>query len=314
MTTSAGAAPAVRAAFAQLVDYAGLFPPAKLAMLPALEEYAQARTGPHSWMLGRFITPASRLPELREAFRDTGPLELSFIIDAGNDPRTWLAAVQAAFANLRDIRAEQNRLRIEVLETSLPPLATQRETYDASIGQFAAAAKQAGLADLPIFVELPRDARWTNQLQGALFALSRHGMGAKLRCGGPTPETFPSTEDVVRFICTAVQEHQVPLKATAGLHHPVRHFDENIGTTMHGFLNVLAAAAFARSGLDSGGIQRIVACENPAAFRFDENGLWFDRERVGVEDLKQTRERAFISYGSCSFDEPTTDLQALGLL
>ena len=49
------------------IDYAGLFPPAALAMRPALENYARYRSGPDAWALGRFVVPAGRLDEFEAA-------------------------------------------------------------------------------------------------------------------------------------------------------------------------------------------------------------------------------------------------------
>ena len=57
----------VRTALTAFIDYAGLFPPAKLAMLPAVEEYRRERGSGHAWMLGRFIVPASQLEALDRA-------------------------------------------------------------------------------------------------------------------------------------------------------------------------------------------------------------------------------------------------------
>jgi len=51
---------------AGLIDYAGLFPPAKLSMAASAEAFARSRMGPHEWMLGRFICPASRLREFSQ--------------------------------------------------------------------------------------------------------------------------------------------------------------------------------------------------------------------------------------------------------
>jgi hypothetical protein len=315
MATSATATAAVRAAFTQLVDYAGLFPPAQLEMAPSLAEYSAARKGTLAWMLGRFIVPASRIPELLVALTPADrPVPLSAIVDAGVDPRVWLARVQGALANLASLRASEPRVRVESIEAALPPLATQRETYDASIGQFAAAVKQAGLDALPAYVEIPHDARWKQELDGALFALSRHGLRAKLRCGSVIAEAIPRPDDVATFICVAIGQHDVPMKATAGLHHPIRHLDRETGVAMHGFLNVLAAAAFARRGMAPNDVLRVISCEDPDSFRFTESGLEWEREHVHVDELQATRDRSFISYGSCSFSEPTSDLQGLGIL
>src|SRR5579884_1009938 len=146
MATSAEAATAVRAAFAQLIDYAGLFPPAKLDMAPALAEYAQCRGGPYAWMLGRFIVPASRVPELLASPVAPGePLPLSVIVDAPADPLRWLTGVQRLLRDLASLRNGEARVRVESLEIALPPLARERDSYDASVGQFAAALKQAAM-------------------------------------------------------------------------------------------------------------------------------------------------------------------------
>lgn len=297
------AAPAVRAAFTEFIDYAGLFPPAKLDMASALAEYAAERRSAFAWMLGRFIVPASRIPDLLASAEQPMPIALSAIVDAGSEPRTWLTRVQEHLQQLAQLRASEPRVRIEALEIALAPLQTQRETYDAAIGQFAAARRQAGLDDLPAFVELPRDARWHGELDTALFALSRHRLGAKLRCGGVTADAFPSVEEVAAFLFAAIGEYRLPLKATAGLHHPIRRHDEGIGVMMHGFLNLLTAAALARTGSDPSQLREVLESENADAFA-----------RLSVDELRAVRTENFIAYGSCSFDEPTTDLQALGML
>ena len=50
-----------------LIDYAGLFPPAALAMDDAVGRYARPTgAGRDAWMLGRFIVPASRLGEFEQ--------------------------------------------------------------------------------------------------------------------------------------------------------------------------------------------------------------------------------------------------------
>ena len=58
--------PSVRAFLSGLIDYAGLFPPAKLPLEQALRNYADYRSGPDAWMLGRFIVPAARLAEVSQ--------------------------------------------------------------------------------------------------------------------------------------------------------------------------------------------------------------------------------------------------------
>src|SRR3954447_588364 len=71
----------LRALLANVIDYAGLFPPAQLPLDAAIRNYARYRAEPESWMLGRFICPAARLAELSpyvdELFGDGRPLAVS---------------------------------------------------------------------------------------------------------------------------------------------------------------------------------------------------------------------------------------------
>jgi hypothetical protein len=287
MTASTALRPSARAAFAALIDYAGLFPPAELPIAQALDEYEAARHGPHAWMLGRFIVPASLLRRPGSAIE--GPL--SVIVDGG-------------FDSLRGVAALGQRGRaIEALEI---PLAA-----DAS-AQLRSEIERAKLGGLPCFVEIPRSEHRREVLALAMSALADAGLGAKLRCGGRTADAFPNVDEVADFIAAACQA-RVPFKATAGLHHPVRHLDPSSGFTMHGFLNILAAAALApRFAPET--LTQIVAEEDPKAFALDDASFSWKNERIDIAQLAATRRERFVSYGSCSFAEPVEDLTALGFL
>ena len=281
MTSSTALLPSVRTAFGSLIDYAGLFPPAALSLAEAETEYEEARRGAHAWMLGRFIVPAATLATLPDIF--DGPF--SAIVEAN----------RASFEQVTGLR--ERGVRIEALEVPL------RESL---------APLQACSLALPAYVEIPRARPWWPRLPQTLEKLARLGLAAKLRCGGTTADAFPSVDEVAEFIAAAATA-RIPFKATAGLHHPVRRLDETSGFTMHGFLNILAAAALAprvpRTTLSS-----VIAEEDPQAFAFDEDSFAWRNERVATAELEATRRNAFVSYGSCSFAEPVDDLTALGLL
>ena len=51
-----------------LIDYAGLFPPASLAMAQTAANYDAYLRSEENWILGRFIVPVARLGEFEEAF------------------------------------------------------------------------------------------------------------------------------------------------------------------------------------------------------------------------------------------------------
>jgi len=57
------------ALLSRLIDHAPLFPPASLALPEAVEEDSRARAHPASFMLARFVCPASRLSELPDVGR-----------------------------------------------------------------------------------------------------------------------------------------------------------------------------------------------------------------------------------------------------
>ncbi|HKE36447.1 MAG TPA: hypothetical protein VKB39_03395, partial [Candidatus Baltobacteraceae bacterium] len=201
-------------------------------------------------------------------------------------------------------RGREAGARVEALEIAIPPPRWRRETFDAPLGQLGALLERENLRDLPAYAELS-DA-------GAMSAAKRARLGVKLRCGGLEASAFPSVDAVAAFI-DAATEHGLPFKATAGLHHPVRHLDAATGFTMHGFLNLLAAAVFA-SRTDETVLRAIVAEEDPGAFTFEDDSFAWRGLCCNIDELRAVRRSSFVGYGSCSFDEPVDDLTALGIL
>jgi hypothetical protein len=68
---------------ARLIDHAPLFPPASLDMVGAVAESARARATEQSWMLARFVCPASRLGELEATLAPDDAPALSVVLDGG---------------------------------------------------------------------------------------------------------------------------------------------------------------------------------------------------------------------------------------
>src|SRR5713101_2167456 len=91
--------PSLRAMLTGIIDYAGMFPPAKLPLDQAIRNYARYRTEPESWMLGRFICPAARLGELapyfEELFLAGPPLTISALGRGGNTVADFLKGLRA---------------------------------------------------------------------------------------------------------------------------------------------------------------------------------------------------------------------------
>jgi hypothetical protein len=171
--------------------------------------------------------------------------------------------------------------------------------------------------DLPAFFELPLD----TDFRGLVATLAGNpGIGGKVRCGGVEPGMIPDADRVAAFI-VACAAADVPFKATAGLHHPVRaeqdltYEDGAPRAVMHGFLNVFIGASLARvKRLDAGKITEILEETDPGAFRLEEDLAGWRDWTVDRTQFARCRESFCLGYGSCSFSEPLADLRALGHL
>ena len=105
---------------------------------------------------------------------------------------------------------------------------------------------RAIVGELPVFWEAPPE-----RAEQTIALIAEHNsdedtptFGYKLRTGGVTADAFPTSAQIARALVTAAT-HQLPIKFTAGLHHPIRQFRDEVKTKMHGFLNVLGAAVLA---------------------------------------------------------------------
>lgn len=299
--------PSLHALLHELIDYAGLFPPARLPLDAALANYARYVAEPDRWMLARFVLPAARLAELDEAhlapFSAERPLRLSLLAAAHADG----AAIEEASA------AWGGRLVADAIESRV-----DESDITARLDADQRALAAHGL-DAMIFYELPFDSSWGERLPAAIAALAaaREGgarVGFKLRCGGEVAAAFPTAAQLAGAQ-RRCRDAGLPMKFTAGLHHPLPRTDEATGATMHGFLNVFVAGMAAHvHALDAATHEAILAERDPAAFAFDDQGLHWRRLAIPTPTIASLRQGAFLSYGSCSFDEPRDDLRALDLL
>lgn len=302
-----------------LVDYAGLFPPAQLPMEQAVAEFARLRRSPHAGGLARFVVPLSRLDEWSEAAR---PYLLSGSVP-GNEaaPEAWGLSV------LLDGPLDEGLARIERFnsEHEAGDGHTHKHAHFAVIDTIEVKIQTPAIIDvaqekLPEdlfpFFEVPVDA----DFRAFATALAGTGFGAKLRTGGVTPDLFPSSERVADFLMT-FNAAEVPIKCTAGLHHPVRseqrltYKPDSPTHVMHGFLNVFFAAAFVRAiNADRETVLKVLNETSPNAFRFEAQGIAWRDMRLTTTQLEEVREDFAICFGSCSFDEPIDDMRKLGYI
>jgi hypothetical protein len=132
----------------------------------------------------------------------------------------------------------------------------------------------------------------------------------KLRCGG---QTVPAAEQVASAII-ACRDAGVPIKFTAGLHHPIRHHDPQSAMSMHGFINLFVAGVLAHARrLTAVDLLPIIEETDPIAFTFDGAGVRWRNHSATTEEIVEARKQV-LSFGSCSVDEPRDDLRQLGWL
>lgn len=319
-----------------LVDYAGLYPPAKLDMAPAVTNYASYLAGEHAWMLGRFVVPVSRLAEFEQHAAkywsappkdDFGPWEVTALIGDNLD-----RDIDEIFAfNQRFAPPESETDSVSSFDEGAPtpaaaPAASPTARTVGCVIDTIELKSSSGIEidramrivpeQLTPFIEIPI----TGDVRGLITAMSGTGARAKVRTGGLTPDAFPAAGSIARFL-HACASADVGFKATAGLHHPVRgEFNLTYEPAcprgmMYGFLNVFMAAALAVSArLNVDELEQVLTDAHAKSFVFDNAGAtWRDR-RIDLARLARVRESFAISFGSCSFEEPVGDLKALGLL
>jgi hypothetical protein len=308
----------LQAFMAHLIDYAGLFPPASLAMAPAAENYAAYRASADEWMLGRFICPAARLEELDEyvALFTGGPPLAVAAIGRRSEGATFLEGLGEDLDAIAAFRARHGAaVTVAVLEQPLPAGPLEQAAID-GLAQRATAAGLLAFCELPA----PLDDGWIVAQGEALATLGIHNQSGqpplayKLRTGGVTAEAIPTPEQVAAALAGA-RDAGVPMKFTAGLHHPFRQHRAEVGAPMHGFVNSFIAGILAHvHTLDEATIAAILADEDPAAFSFSDAGLAWRELTASTAAIGALRAGSLIAFGSCSFDEPRDELRALGLL
>lgn len=289
--------PAPSTLFEQLVDYAGLFPPASVSMAEAVRNYSEYRRGRDAGMLGRFVVPVSRLDEYatqRGGVDDATPWPVSAIAgtDLSDDARTIMA-----------FNARNGRSRIESVEVRL-----------AHPSQ-AAFARAAFTREMEVWMEAPPG----TQPKILAASVRSAGCGAKIRMGGVTSSAFPSASDVAGFLhaCHAVG---ATAKATAGLHHPLRgeygltYEPETARATMFGFLNVFLAATLVCLGGGPEPVAALLEERSPAAFSANPDGVRWRDHTLTAQAIGTARRRLCRSFGSCSFEEPAAGLRDISWL
>ncbi|WP_311771138.1 hypothetical protein [Actinophytocola algeriensis] len=272
---------------ARLIDDAALFPPGNATVPDAVRLHLAGRSGPHADLVGLFLCPASRLPELITELikvKPAKPVELSLVIDTG------LGGVPKALS-IVESRAELLALRM----VEMPAPTDVDEVWLERVSEFVP-------EDVIRVIEPRRGgAGWLDGIQRVI----EHGSWPKLRCGGLSAENFPAVDQVAEFL-GVINSGGASFKATAGLHNAVRHTAADTGFTHHGFLNLLIATGRLLAGADAEHVRAALESTDGTALAEEAQNMT-EHEALSVRGV-------FASYGSCSLTDPVADLEGLGLL
>lgn len=292
-----------------MIDYAGLYPPAALTMQAAVRNFAHYRAGGSGWMLGRFVCPATDLAVFSEKAdpllpRDAGAIPWRLSVTGSGDIAADLEAI-AAFNERHRVCFDECGAFVDGYElraSSVSDIVRIHETVPSS---------------LTTYLELPL----SDGIDDLVEAVARTGRRAKMRTGGTVTDAFPAAAQIVRFL-RAVITHDVPAKATAGLHHPLRGayrltYEADAATCrMFGFLNVMLAAALLVNGGSDEHAELLLEETDPAHLDFNDTHVaWHGPDgpvALSRNVLQQVREHVLVSVGSCSFTEPVDESRALG--
>ena len=285
MTTAATREGLFAGLLAGLCDDAALFPPGNLPLVEAVPAHVEHLASGHRGLVGPFVVSAADVPALGALLgsAEAGSFEVAVTVP---EPSGLAAALTAA--------AGVPQVRVVAVEVAVPIGVDPAQVVpdlDSAV---------TDRRDLEAYVELPRDDR-RPALLAALAATRYH---AKLRTGGVRADLYPDEDELAAAVLACVTAG-VAFKATAGLHHAVRNTDPTTGFEQHGFLNLLAAVDAAQRGADHGEVAALLAQRDAAAVAARVAAL--DGRAGPVRD-------AFHSFGTCSIDDPRTELTALGLL
>jgi hypothetical protein len=309
----------------KLIDYAGLFPPSSLDLKSAFNNYlAYTSHSPFSWMLAKFVCPASKLSELDKLIENEkttfkNPLSFSVLGSSSVHSSEFLDSISHEVSLISGFNSKySSKINIDAFETRLPDDIFSIKGDDVLYDIIRLASNKLGKVNgevLPLFLESLPD----ENLPALTDAISKHNKSGgksayKLRTGGAAAASFQSSAKIAFAIKTCI-DREVPIKCTAGLHHPIRHYNESVKTKMQGFINVFGAGILnVCLNLPEDIMTEILNDEEIDNFHFSDSSFGWKDYHVLASRIQEAREQFMISYGSCSFDEPVYDLKNLGLL
>lgn len=304
----------------KLLDYAGLFPPAKLPLLESLINYAAYTKHAQKDWLGRYILPCNKISASMEIIlaqnlfkKNKHRAEFSIILNTSEN-----------LINLNNIIAEDvklisemhNKLK-EYINIDSVEFCPPKEAYlPNKILHFHTVLElytnQLTLLKhlKEIYIEIPFSENINEYVDILAKFNSKNStkFSLKLRTGGVTPAQIPSAYHVAQAIRLSA-EHLLPLKATAGLHVPIPNDNPEVGARLHGFLNIFSCLLLCYDNLLSiTEMENIILNYSYSDFNFTDKGLSIGNKFISNDTMNRLRNSFIKSFGTCSFLEPIEHL------
>lgn len=270
-----------------MIDYAGTFPPAALPYDQSFRNYQQFLNGDESWIVESLAWLVKDLPILSD-LNGNGELSVAAIGRPGREWDEWQTAREQDARDMSVFLGVCQNASIKSYECVAPPMTHFTQ---------GVAALRSYKDETDVFFELPLNEDVSEPLS---IIAEQDWAYAKFRCGG---QFIPTPNQLAEALKECV-DLEISFKLTAGLHEPVAHDGQ------HGFLNIFAAIGmrfFEEATVNE--MARILADEDISAFRLGQDFAYRGRAFT-MDELEELR-TFFLTFGSCSIDEPLAGLSRI---
>lgn len=293
-----------------LFDYSGMFPPEGKSFEDALLDSSRFKTSlkrPNivnsDIVLGwKYFTQVNERILIDNGFQGrSAPVHFSVLGNA-NDYNEIKSEVDHIIS-FNSTESKHLKLRVKSYEIK----AEVSFISDPKIKEIITIAASKGI-QVALEPDLSKES-WNESLAAIVEYINSTNKLFSLKIRGTGP-TAIGAEKIASAICASA-DHNLHLKATGGMHHPIiepDRYQNNLG-----FLNMVIALLLRRGLGNSISEDEIIKClsvSNGGDFAFNESLKWKQFE-LSYEKIKDLKSRYRFSIGSCSLREPDEDLVRL---
>lgn len=309
-----------------LIDYAGMFPPAALSLDDAIRNYVGHRCSTYPAVLSGFVSTAEGLSDFANRWAhakiDVDTVDVSVIAQRPDAETGFSVALETALRQINEVVSSNLKINAQCLEIPLPT-GNSAESCRLLADALRIMLETEGTPpSVAIEVSLTAISRENHLIDSLAALIAQHNLqhqnlcvALKFRCGGASKKDYPSCE-VLGHAIACCGRTKVPLKFTAGLHHFIRGEYTDDRVMMHGLINVMFATflAYQETEANPEELHAILLEEDASVFKRDAATIrWRDRS-LAIDLAVKARNSSRVKIGSCDFIEPCEELDAAGWL